>query len=430
MYERWARVGYAAAWWLLTPLVMFYLLWRGVRQPEYRRHWAERFLGTGPRPSVDVKRVIWVHAVSVGEARAAQPLIEALITQLPDTFFVLTHMTPTGRAVGHELVQRHPDRIVVRYLPYEYGFALKRFLSETSPCLGVLMETEVWPGLLFAAEQARVPMVLANARLSAGSLLRALRFKTLMKSAANRLKRILAQTPADAARLGVLYAGPIDVVGNVKFDLTPQPALIERGKALRRARPSILLASSRDGEEAQFLNAWGNQKLIPDPNYFDVWVVPRHPQRFDEVEKLCIKQGVLPVRRSALEQRGPEKHFFLGDSMGEMPMYYALADITLMGGSFGPYGAQNLIESCAVGTPVIVGPSTYNFAQVVRDAVDEGAAVQVADMDEALAMAVALLRDRDRLDAMQKAALSFARAHMGATAKTVALLVDCMADTQ
>lgn len=425
MNARLARVLYSAAWWAAAPLVALYLLWRSVRQREYQRFWAERFLGAGAMPPA-AGEILWLHAVSVGETRAAQPLIERLAAQRPDAHFVLTHMTPTGRAVGEGLALSLPGRAMVRYLPYEFGFALRRFLREVRPTLGIVMETEVWPNLLFAAREAGLPMVLVNARLSEKSLARALRFDALIRAAAQGFTQIVAQTEADHVRLAKIFSGRIDVVGNVKFDLAPSRELIERGHAMRGQRPTILLASSREGEEALLLDAIAAEKIEPAP---DFWIVPRHPQRFDEVEKFVASRGIHMTRRSQLnEKSGNEKSesglFFLGDSMGEMAMYYAAADVTLMGGSFLPFGSQNLIESCAVGTPVIVGPSTFNFAQVAQDAVAAGAALQVMTMREALRTANDLIGDRTRLERMRAAALAFAQGHRGATARTVEILAE------
>ncbi len=419
MSERLARALYTIAWWLTVPLVALYLLWRGLRQREYLHHWGERFLGHGA-PTPQSGAVLWLHAVSVGETRAAQPLIEALLRARPDAHLVLTHMTPTGRAVGQSLAQQWPGRISVRYLPYELGPAQRHFLRQVRPQLGIVMETEVWPNLLFAARAAGLLMVLANARLSEKSAARAQRLSTLIRAAARGFTRILAQTEADRARLARFYDGPIEVLGNLKFDLTPNPEHVAAGRAQHR-RPTLLLASSREGEEALLLDALKEKKSSSDPNSFhDVWIVPRHPQRFDEVEKLCAAYGRPVVRRS--KKSGSDEDFFLGDTMGEMALYYALADVTIMGGSFGPFGSQNLIESCAVGTPVIVGPSTYNFAQVVRDAVAAGAAIQVASMSEAVDAARALLGEPDRLASMRAAAQAFAQIHRGATHRTVAVL--------
>src|SRR5882672_407869 len=287
-----ARTWYALGWWLALPLVALYLLWRSLRQPEYRSFWGERFLGRGAKP-LPGKPVVWVHAVSVGETRAAQPLIEALAAQFPEASFVLTHMTPTGRAVGEGVAAALPGRLVQRYLPYDFDLAVRRFLEETRPTVGIILETELWPSLLFGARTANVPMLLVNARLSEQSLAKAKRWEVLIRAAAQAFTRVAAQSEADRARIAQLYAGPIEVLGNLKFDLAPPAELVAQGRSMRAAlgpRPVWLFASSRDGEETLLLDALKSMRkeLGSDPILL---VVPRHPQRFDEVARLIEARG-------------------------------------------------------------------------------------------------------------------------------------------
>jgi 3-deoxy-D-manno-octulosonic-acid transferase len=367
--------------------------------------------------------VVWVHAVSVGETRAAEPLIDALAAARPDLQFVLTHMTPTGRAVGTALAARWPGRLIQRYLPYELPFALARFMRATRPSVCLIMETEVWPNLLAAARAEQVPVVLVNARLSTKSLARAERMATLMREAATGFTLVLAQSPADATRLRSFYDGEIEVVGNLKFDLLPADDLVARGRALRAGwgdRPVWLFSSSRDGEEALLLDALAQRAAVAGPEPLII-IVPRHPQRFDAVAQLIEQRGHACLRRSqaAWPLQPPAGSVLLGDTMGEMTLYYAAADVALMGGSLLPFGAQNLIEACAVGTPVVLGPSVYNFAQAAADAVAAGAALQVPDAPAAVASMTALSGDPARLTQMRAAALAFAQAHRGATARTV-----------
>ena len=428
-----ARRWYSLGWWLALPLVALYLLWRSLRQPEYRSFWGERFLGRGAKPPPG-KPVVWVHAVSVGETRAAQPLIEALAAQFPQASFVLTHMTPTGRAVGEGVAAALPGRLVQRYLPYDFDLAVRHFLEETRPAVGIILETELWPSLLFGARAANVPMVLVNARLSEQSLAKAKRWESLIRAAAQAFTRVAAQSEADRARIAQIYKGPVEVLGNLKFDLAPPAELVDKGRAMRDAlgpRPVWLFASSRDGEEALVLDAFKSMRkeFGSDPI---VLIVPRHPQRFDEVARLIEARGFACERRSAGALKSPPANgaIVLGDSMGEMAMYYAAADLALMGGSLLPFGAQNLIEACAVGTPVVLGPSTFNFMQAARDALDAGAAVQVENAAQALLTFDQLSRDPARRATMADAARTFASAHRGATARTVALIRDVLAGPQ
>jgi 3-deoxy-D-manno-octulosonic-acid transferase len=418
---RLARGLYTLAWWCALPAAALYLVWRALRQREYLRHWGERFLGRGARATG--APAIWVHAVSVGETRAAQPLIELLARAHPHAHFVLTHMTPTGRVVGASIARALSGRVAQRYLPYDVPFAVRRFLRQTQPAVGVLMETEAWPNLLYAARDAGVPVVLVNARLSGKSAAKAQRFAALIRPATANLARVVAQSEADRARLATIYDGPIDVFGNMKFDLAPLPQLVEQGQ---RARvhwgdgPVWLAASTRDGEEVLILDALARRTR----RVARLAIVPRHPQRFDEVARLIVERGFSVVRRSSAAWNAPlaDDAVLLGDSMGEMSMYYAAADVALIGGSLLPYGAQNLIEACAVGTPVVLGPSTYNFAQAALDALAAGAALQVEDADAALDALEALTRDPARLQRMRAAALRFAAAHRGATARTAAMI--------
>jgi 3-deoxy-D-manno-octulosonic-acid transferase len=425
--QRLALAAYAVGWWLAAPLAALYLLWRGLAQREYRRHWAERFLGRGVSPPAG-RPVVWVHAVSVGETRAAQPLIELLARQRSGAVFVLTHMTPTGRAVGESIAAAFPGRVVQRYLPYDLRFAVARFLRDAKPDVGVVMETEIWPTLLHAARAAGVPMLLANARLSEKSAARGQRFAPLLRPAARCFATIAAQSAADRDRIAGWTDSPIIVTGNMKFDLAIDAARVEAGKAVRAAwgaRPVWLAASTREGEEAMLLDALRRGKIDSDPIFL---LVPRHPQRFDEVARLIEEAGMRCLRRSRGQwaERVPPGALLLGDTMGEMAMYYAAADVALIGGSLRDLGAQNPIEACAVATPVVVGPSTFNFAQVVADALAAGAAVQVRDANEALATMDALTRDSSRLEAMRAAALRFAQTHRGATARVAALIEELL----
>ena len=423
--QRLALAAYSAAWWLAAPLAALYLLWRSIAQREYRSHWGERFLGRGAAPPAG-RPLIWIHAVSVGETRAAQPLIEQLARELPAASFLLTHMTPTGRAVGQSIVAALPGRVAQRYLPYDLRLAVARFLREVRPAVGVIMETEVWPNLLHATGRAGVPMLLANARLSEKSAARGRRFAALLQPAAEGFDRIAAQSEADRARIALWTGRPVDVTGNLKFDLAVDGALADAGRALRAGwgtRPVWLFASTRDGEEALVLDAWlrRRRKFDSDPNLL---IVPRHPQRFDEVARLIEQKGFACLRRSRGDwpATDPAGAVLLGDTMGEMALYYAAADVALIGGSLREFGAQNLIEACAVGVPVVIGPSTFNFAQAAADAIAAGAAVQVRDADEALAAMDELCRDRDRLASMGRAALRFAGTHRGATARVAAMI--------
>ena len=409
-----ARFLYTLIFYLATPLILLRLLWRARKQPEYREHLGERFGFYGKRPK---QRLIWVHAVSVGETRAAQPLINALRVAWPDHGILLTCMTPTGRAAGLEV---YGDSVIQAYLPYDMPVAVDGFFDHFFPEFGVLMETEIWPNLLAAARRRAIPVMLANARLSVRSARGYRRIAALAKPAFASLSAVAAQTRQDASRLNESGAPDVVVCGNIKFDVAPAPEKLELGKIWRSAlgeRQVWLAASTREGEEQLVLAAW---RALALPSALLI-LVPRHPQRFDAVAGLLAAEGIHYVRRSI---GAPEAttQVWLGDSMGEMAAYYACADLAFIGGSLLPLGGQNLIEAAACGCAVLVGPHTFNFTQATEDAIEAGAARRVAD-PAALAMQVKqLFSDQAELAAMRHAAISFAVVHRGATARTLALI--------
>nr|WP_269143435.1 lipid IV(A) 3-deoxy-D-manno-octulosonic acid transferase [Massilia phyllostachyos] len=412
---------YSLAWYLALPLVLARLWWRGRQEPGYRAHWAER-LGFPDAPASD-RLTLWVHAVSVGETRAAEPLVEALLTTYPDSRILLTHMTPTGRATGKSLFGHHGERVVQSYLPYDTGFMVGRYLERFRPRVCILMETEVWPNLVAGCASAGVPVALVNARLSERSLRRGRKMGALMLDAAAAIPLVAAQTEADADRIRSLGAPKVAITGSIKFDVVPPAAALEKGAWLRAQaanRPTFLCASTREGEEALILDAWA--RVDGKPANALLAIVPRHPQRFDEVEKMVAARGLKVVRRSQLEHGVGDADVLLGDSMGEMFAYYAACDCTFVGGSLMPLGGQNLIEPCALGKPVLVGEHTFNFADATEEAVGDGAAMRVPDADALMAAAVRLLEDAAARSHMGERALAFAGRHRGATLRTVELL--------
>ena len=412
-----ARLLYSLLWTLALPFVLLRLVWRARRQPAYLKHVGERF---GRYRAATPGRLIWVHAVSVGETRAAEPLIRALMARWPDHSVLITHMTPTGRATSKALF-RDDVRVLRAYLPYDLGWLVHRFLRHFRPDFGLVMETELWPNLLAGCRKRGVPVMLANARLSARSARRYARLPGLTALTLGALDAVGAQTAADAERLITLGARQVTVTGNIKFDVAPTDAARALGERFRAAlglRPLILAASTREGEEALLVDAFA--RLAPANAL--LLLVPRHPQRFDEVETLVQARGLSMQRRSALEAEGEVEsatRVWLGDSMGEMFAYFSVADLALIGGSWLPYGGQNLIEACAVGTPVLIGPHTFNFSTVAEQAVAVGAALRCVDVDEAMNTASALLGDDTRRATMASAGLAFSAADRGASARTL-----------
>ncbi|WP_295642039.1 lipid IV(A) 3-deoxy-D-manno-octulosonic acid transferase [uncultured Methylibium sp.] len=418
-----ARWAYDALLWVVAPLYRVRLWRRGAVEPLYRHAMAERF-GRGYPPARP--GAVWIHAVSLGETRAAAALIDALRAARPGLRLLLTHGTATGREAGAALLQPGDAQC---WLPYDAPAAVRRFLDHWQPAVGVLMETEVWPNLVRRATRAGVPVLLVNARLSDRSLRRGLRFEALLRPAMAALARVLAQTEADAERLRAAGAPQVEVAGNLKFDVTPDADRLAQGRAWAQvgARPLVLAASTREGEEAELLAAWPSVASAAR-----LLLVARHPQRFDEVAALVERAGLSLSRRSAWPAAGPDDaaraaDVWLGDTMGELPAYYAAARVALLGGSFAPLGGQNLIEAAACGCPVLMGPHTFNFAEAAERSIAAGAAERVGDLASAVRRAVALLADEAVRGRMATQALDFAAAHRGAARRMAAAILSQLA---
>ncbi len=416
------RIFYTLGLWLLLPYIFFHLLWRARKQPEYLKHIAERF---GFYPTHSNKPVIWLHTVSVGETRAAASLVQSMRETYPDHQLLLTHTTPTGRAASEQLYGGDVLRV---YLPYDYPFAVRRFLNHFRPRIGILLETEIWFNLIHACHAEKIPLLLLNARLSEKSAGGYVRVARLTRNSLRELTAIAAQTTDDAARLTALGASNVSIMGNLKFDIKPPAAMLELGRQLRiqfgENRRIFLAASTREGEEALLLDALMQADI---PQLLTV-IVPRHPQRFDEVATLLTQHGIRFQRRSEMGQAGkphgggsqnrpiaPGTQVVLGDSMGEMFAYYAACDLAFIGGSMLPFGGQNLIEACAVGKPVLIGPYTYNFAQASQLATSCGAAVRVQDTNSLAQILQNLLSNPHQMTEIGDAGLRFVSANRGAT---------------
>lgn len=420
--QRVARGAYSLLLRLLQPLYVLRLRRRGRVEPLYQHAIDERLGVYDGAPS---SGWVWVHAVSLGETRAAAALIDALRALRPGMRLLLTHGTATGREAGAESL-REGD--VQAWLPYDTPAIAERFLAHFSPAVGVLMETEVWPNLLLAAQARALPMVLANARLSVKSHRQGRRLDALMRPAAQSLRLVLAQTEADAARLRDAGAFNVQVSGNLKFDMSPEPALVALGHVWQMSltQDVVLAAVTREGEEAPLLAAWQQQ---PEPRPL-LLIVPRHPQRFDEVAALVTGAGFTLARRSSWGDAPPaeatQAQVWLGDSMREMALYYGVARVALLGGSFAPLGGQNLIEAASCGCPVVMGPHTFNFSEAAELSIAAGAAIRVPDIGAAVQEALALLQQRARLEACVKSALAFSGQHRGAAqrmAKEIVALI-------
>lgn len=413
------RTLYTAIWYLAAPLILLRLAWRARRQPEYLQHLGER---VGRYRTRMAGPVIWLHAVSVGETRACAPLLHALLEAHPDYSVLLTHMTPTGRATAAELFGELAPRVQSVYLPYDVPWAIRRFLRHFHPRIGILMETELWPNLIERCRRSNTPLTMVNARLSERSARGYGRIGSLARNAFARLSAIGAQTEGDSRRMAELGARNLLVTGNIKFDIAPPAEMLALGTSFRNRfgpqRQVLVAASTREGEEGPLLEAFA-RLCAPDVLLI---LVPRHPQRFDDVARLVKRTGLKVQRRSLDVPVMADTRVWLGDSMGEMYAYYSAADVALIGGSWEKLGGQNPIEATAVGCPVIVGPHTFNFSAVCNQAIEAGAAVRADNIEDGLHRALEILHSPALRKTMGDAGRDFAQSHRGATARTVNLL--------
>jgi 3-deoxy-D-manno-octulosonic-acid transferase len=409
------RLAYTLLAHLVLPIALLRSLWKGRKQPGYLRNFPERFGRYSGQPD---RPVIWLHAVSVGETRAAEPLVKALESDWPDHQILLTTLTPTGRATAR---QAFGERVLCCYVPYDVPWAVGAFLRHYQPRLGALLETELWPNLIHGCRSRGVPLFLVNARLSERSARGYGRVAALTRGALGGLAGVAAQSTADAQRLAALGAQQVVVTGNLKFDRGPQAADFARAQHLRALfgpdRPVFVAASTREGEEELVLDA-----LAGAPSELLTVIVPRHIQRFDAVAALLARRGLRVQRRSDDRPILADTQAVLGDSMGELFAYYGACDVAFIGGSLLPLGGQNLLEACAMGKPVLIGPHTFNFTEATRLAVEAGAAVRVRDSTELGDALAALLRDAVHREAMGRAGIELMKQHQGATQRTLALL--------
>lgn len=449
---------YSFLMWLAEPFLRLRLAQRGVREPGYLQAQAERFGHYASEPCPSAAGLIWLHAVSLGETRAAGVLLLALRERLPGMRLLLTHGTATGWAEGAALLR--PGDLQT-WQPWDSPGAVRRFLEHFKPRIGILMETEVWPNLAARCQQVGLPLVLANARLSEKSQRLALRLAWLARPAYRGLSAVWAQTQDDALRLESLGAKVQGVFGNLKFDATPDALQLATGRAWRNrvACPVVMLASSRAGEEeallqiVQSLHSKVKVKQVSGAMNAEAgavqWlIVPRHPQRFDEVAAMIEAHGFAVSRRSSWRDQPPAVGYsgvadkvsvmvgdqpretvWLGDSLGEMALYYGLADCALLGGSFEPLGGQNLIEAAACACPVLMGPHTFNFAEAAQLAQAAGAAKRVPSLTDAAAAALVLVHNAPQLQAARQAADTFARTHRGASERLVTAIEQVLEGT-
>ena len=417
------RFLYTSLLHLALPFVCLRLLWLGLRNPAYLERWWERFGGISGVPFATP--VICIHAVSVGEVLSAGPLIKRLRVAFPGTRFLVTTVTPTGA----EMVStRLNPEIAHAYFPYDLPWAVRSFLARVRPCMVVVMETEIWPNFYAACRRANIPLVMVNARISPGSFSGYTRFARLTADALGTVTFVAAQTQIDAdrfRRLGV-PAAKLGVFGNLKFDIHISRSVSEQGQALRRAFSNDRLiwtaASTHEGEETILLHAFKSvRRAFPQCLLL---LAPRHPERFGHVAELCNAAGFALIRRS--ENRPPTSActVFLLDSLDELPPYYACSDVAFVGGSLVPAGGHNLLEPASLGVPLLTGPHTYNFTEVMSLLAQANAVYVVADAEEIAARVMELLADANLRHAMGEGARRVFDGNHGSADRIVQLLVD------
>lgn len=386
------RLAYLVLSWMAVPLLAVHLFWRSLSVPGYRRRIPERFgLCLPPLPA---QPSLWVHAVSVGEVQAAAPLIRALLREYPGIPLVVTTMTPTGSDRVRALFG---NQVINTYVPYDLVGAVRRFLDWAQPRLAIIMETELWPHLYAECGQRGVPLVLASARISPRSVARYRRLLPLFRDTLSHGIVIAAQSAADAARFRELGAAPgrTHVTGNIKFDVELPGDLVSGGTALRHeqaaGRAVWIAASTHEGEEIAAIEA--HRRIRRDHPEALLLLVPRHPERFASVAALLEREGLGFVTRSSGQRCAPATAVFLGDSMGELTLFYAAADVAFVGGSLVKVGGHNLLEPAALGVPALTGPYNFNAADIAGQLIEAGAVDVVADAGELAGRVSALLGD-------------------------------------
>jgi 3-deoxy-D-manno-octulosonic-acid transferase len=420
---------YSFLMWCTQPFLRRKLARRGIAESGYLVNIEERF-GRYVQPAMKAtspdKQFVWVHAVSLGETRAAAVLIAALRQQLPNMKLLLTNGTATGRAEGQKLLQAGDVQV---WQAWDTRAATERFIQHFQPSIGIMMETELWPNMAAICAKLKMPLVLANARMSEKTYLKTRKFAWLAKPAYQSLKAVWPQSADDAIRFEKLGAPVKGIFGNLKFDAQVDTLQLAKGKSWKAKinRRIAMFASSREGEELQLLQyLQKNVSTLTDVQWL---IVPRHPQRFNDVETLIKQHGLDVSKRSDwLDQTAisnlPDDHktILLGNSLGEMALYYGMSDVALLGGSFEPLGGQNLIEAAACGCPVVMGSSTFNFAQAADDAIAAKAAFQSSDLEQAVNSVISLIEDAEALKNAQSAALEFSSSRVGATVKTASAI--------
>lgn len=410
---------YTLLFYAALPLVFLRLLWRSRRNPAYRTRWRERLgycnagLPTG---------AIWIHAVSVGESQAAEPLIRQLQMDFPERTLLVTTTTPTG---ADHVAKLFGDAVIHCYFPLDLPFAVRRFLDQAKPAMLLMMETEIWPNLLGECASRGIPTLLANARLSAKSAKGYSRLGSFAREVFAGIDQVAAQSEEDAGRFRALGVPPerVAITGSLKFDVRLPASLFEQAEVIRRGfghRPVWIAASTRDGEEEPILKA--HRRILRAIPGALLLLVPRHPERFNNVAQLCKRQGFSLVRRSDREACAPRTEIYLGDSMGEMSLLLAASDVAFFGGSLMKFGGHNFLEAAAMGMPVTFGPHMFNFATISRMFLEQGAAVEIDSAESLASIMIRWLNNAGERSRVGEKGRTLVARNKGAREKLMALV--------
>ncbi|MBX2810148.1 MAG: lipid IV(A) 3-deoxy-D-manno-octulosonic acid transferase [Cellvibrionaceae bacterium] len=414
------RLLYTLVFYVLLPIILLRLLWRGIKAPAYLRRWSERFGFAG---SPEVSPSLWLHAVSVGEVLAARMLVEALLEDYPQYKLVLTTTTPTG---SQQVQRLFGARVRHSYAPYDLPDCLARFLKRIRPALLIIMETEVWPNTIAACASRHIPVILANGRLSEKSQQGYMRLSSLFQPVFSQLTQVVAQSSVEVERFRTLGAEHIQVSGNIKLDVCLEPPIVTRARQLKeqwrgaQARNILVAASTHRGEEVLIVAAF-EQLQAKFPSLLLV-LVPRHPERFNEVKQLCLKRGLRCVDRSGGAWVDSKTSVLIVDTMGELPTLLGTADIAIMGGTFIEHGGHNFLEPALWAIPIVSGKSCYNFAEIATGLLDVGALHQLDKVDALVSTLTTLLADDSLRDRQGQAALRYVKANRGALQRLLAAL--------
>ncbi|MBN6151652.1 lipid IV(A) 3-deoxy-D-manno-octulosonic acid transferase [Xanthomonas sp. AmX2] len=418
--ERLLRGLYSAVLYLLLPVTVYHLIWRGFRVRQYFQRWDERYASY---PQTRGRPRVWLHAVSVGEVNAAAPVVNALRAQRPDIRWVITTITPTGSERVQALWGDAVDHV---YLPYDVPGSVGRFLGHFQPSLALILETELWPNMLFGCRDRRIPVYVLNARLSARSLRGYRLLRVLIGRALRTVTCVAAQSQEDAERFIELGARPdqVTALGNLKFDIAVPAQLAQFVAAFRQqvpaARPVWIAASTHEGEEAAVIELH-RQLRRQWPDLLLLWA-PRHPERFGKVEALARDQGWQVATRRQQQWPGAEHGVFVVDTLGELMAFYACAQVAFVGGSLQPIGGHNLLEPAAVGTPAVTGPHLHNFAEISRRMREAGAVTICEDAPAVASALQALLQDPVERKRMAEAGCALVANGRGALQRALALI--------